>query len=361
MDQTRTNEIWILGATGRVGRALALRLASAEIPNVVLVGRSEEGLQRLVASLPAAAVTTKALANFGDMLAAVQKARPRVVVNLLGSYGETARPLAESCLPGRRYVDIANDLASVSAMAGLHDQASRAGSTLITGAGFGVLATEAVVVRLCADMPTPVRVQVDALASFASETGVVGDAFAATSVDVITSGGRVYRNGDLVPSRLGSNARKHQLPDGTSVSSAAVPSGELFVAHAASGAPSVEFTSSFAPTNPVVRAVLPLLSLLLRTVPALRRVMLTSMARSKTKAAPRPRPFSWGHSTVEWADGTTREAWLRAADAMDFTADVLLAVISALLRDDSPHGAFTPAAAFGPEIAIAAGATILAD
>ena len=37
-----------------------------------------------------------------------------------------------------------------------------ADSVLITGAGFGVLATEAVVAELCADRSTPTRVRVDA-------------------------------------------------------------------------------------------------------------------------------------------------------------------------------------------------------
>ena len=88
-------------------------------------------------------------------------------------------------------------------------------------------------------------------------------------------------------------------------------------------------------------------------------MLIKSMASSKTKKAPRPHPYSWGHAVIDWPDGTTREGWLRAEDAMDYTADVLMVVVRALLAETAPRGAYTPAAAFGPELAIEAGATFV--
>lgn len=111
-----------------------------------------------------------------------------------------------------------------------------------------MLGTEAVVARLCEGRSRPASVRVDALGSFASEDGVMGEAFAKTSVDVISTGGRSYRGGRLVATRLASDVQHTVLPDGTSVTSAAVPSGELFAAHKISGAPDVDFTSALAPT-----------------------------------------------------------------------------------------------------------------
>ncbi|GAA4677480.1 saccharopine dehydrogenase family protein [Frondihabitans cladoniiphilus] len=357
MSSERTNEIWILGATGNVGRAIAARLVAEGVTGLVLIGRSEERLSTTFADL-AGSVTLKRLASFGDMLAAVRSERPRVVVNLIGSYAETAVPLAEACMPGGSYVDLSIDNSTLASLVDLDHDARAADSIVIGGAGFGVLATEALVVRLCAGRPTPTRVQIDALSSYAPEEGVVGEAFAVTSVDVMTIGGRVYRNGVLTPVPLGSNLRTHKLPDGTTVKSAAVPSGELFAARQASGAPNIDFTSALAPTATLIRATLPLMSRLLK-LPSMRRMMIRQMAAAKTKKAPRPRPFSWGHAVVDWSDGTTREAWLRAEDAMDYTADVLVAVVHRFQAGTAPRGAFTPAAAFGPEIATEAGATFV--
>lgn len=357
MSDARTNEVWILGATGRIGRAVAERLSDRGLPGLVLVGRSEQGLRR-VADRMGADVRVLVLDAFEAMTEAVRRERPRVVVNLLGSYARTAPALARACMPGGAYVDLANDLPTLETLIGMNNETKSNRSTIISGAGFGVLATEAVVAHLCEGWPAPVAVRVDALGAFASQGGVMGEAFAQTSVDVITTGGRSYREGRLVPTRLGSNLQHHTLPDGTTVASAAVPSGELLAAFLVSEAPNVDFTSALAPTAPMMRAILPLMTRLLR-IPALRRVMIRRMAASKTKAAPRPRPHSWGHAVVTWSDGSVREGWLRADDAMDYTVDVLAAVSVALAAGAAPHGAFTPAAAFGAQIAVDAGGTFI--
>jgi short subunit dehydrogenase-like uncharacterized protein len=106
------HEVWILGATGRTGRAVAARLA--------------------------------------------------VVVNTIGPFSRTALPIARTCLAGSHYVDVANDVTAVTALLGLNDEATAAGRAFVAAAGFGVLATEAVVAMLCRDWPTPSAVRVDA-------------------------------------------------------------------------------------------------------------------------------------------------------------------------------------------------------
>ena len=357
MDTTTSEEIWILGATGNVGKTLAARLVRDGVAGVVLVGRSQERLEAAFPD-PAGSVELKVLTDVSAMVAAVQAERPRVVVNLIGSYAENAELLARACMPGGSYVDLSIDNGTLASLVGLDDEARAAHSTVIGGAGFGVLATEALVVKLCRNMPTPARVDIDALSSYAPVEGVVGEAFAATVVSVMTIGGRVYRDGRLKAVPLGSNLHTHSLPDGTTVKSAAVPSGELFAAHHASHAPHIDFTSALAPTGTLVRASLPLMSRLLK-IPVMRRIMIRQMAAGKTKRAPRPRPYSWGHAVVTWQDGTRRESWLRAEDAMDYTSAVLAVVIRAFLTGTAPDGAFTPAAAFGPQIAIDAGAVII--
>ena len=357
MRSARSNEVWIVGATGRTGRALAPRLAAHADAKVVLVGRSAAGLHAAATAL-GPGVRVVALDGMSAIIDAVRNERPRVVVNLVGTYSQTALELARACMPNGAYIDLANDLDSMQALLALHDEAEQNGSTLITGAGFGVLGTEAVVARLCADRPVPHSVRVDALGSFASENGVMGDAFAQTSVDVITTGGRQFRDGRLVPVRLASNVQHLTLPDGSTVTSAAVPSGELLAAQRASGAANVDFTSALAPTAPAVRALLPLMTRVLK-LPSARRIMVKQLAASRTHAAPRPRVHSWGHAIVTWPDGTVREGWLRAGDAMEFTADALAAVSTAILSGTAPNGAFTPAAAFGAQIAVIAGGTFI--
>ncbi|MGW0955328.1 hypothetical protein ACWDAO_07690 [Streptomyces sp. NPDC001212] len=242
------------------------------------------------------------------------------MVNTMGAFAATAPVIARACMPGGHYVDQANDVVAVDRLLALHDEAVRAGSTLVTGAGFGVLSTEAVVAKLCEEQPTPHRVRVDAVASVAVEAGVLGSALAASIVDVLTTGGRQYENGRLMTSRLGADPQQLIFPDGESAKTAGVSSGELVAAHAVSGAPFVTATSALVPAAPLMRALLPLLGRLL-SVPTLRRLTVDRLGRVPVKAAPRPHKHSRGHAVVEWAEGTRHEGWLRADDGMDFTAD----------------------------------------
>jgi short subunit dehydrogenase-like uncharacterized protein len=150
------------------------------------------------------------------------------------------------------------------------------------------------------------------------------------------------------------------LPDGQTVGSAGAATGELLAAHLVSGAPTVAGTSALIPTAPLVRALLPLAAAVLK-VPALQRFAVRRLATIEPKPAPRPREHTWGHAVVTWADGTSREGWLRAGDAMEFTTSAAAEVAVRLARGEGRPGAYTPARALGPEVAEAAGGTFLLD
>jgi short subunit dehydrogenase-like uncharacterized protein len=85
------------------------------------------------------------------------------------------------------------------------------------------------------------------------------------------------------------------------------------------------------------------------------------MAGITFEARPRPREHTWGHAIVTWPDGTVREGWLRADDAMDFTASVAAETAVRLGRGEGRPGAWTPTAALGTDVAVAAGATFVID
>jgi short subunit dehydrogenase-like uncharacterized protein len=188
----------------------------------------------------------------------------------------------------------------------------------------------------------------------------MGSALAASIIDVLTTGGRRYEKGRLVNTRLGADPRQIILPDGETVTSMETPSGELHAAHAASDAPFVAATTSLASVAPAVRALLPVLGVLL-SIPPLRRRAIARLARTPLKAAPRPRTHSWGHAMIEWPDGTSREGWLRADEGMDYTAEVVAEIAARLARGEGKPGAYTPAALFGPDLAKVGGATFILD
>jgi short subunit dehydrogenase-like uncharacterized protein len=355
-------EVWIAGGAGRSGRVIAAELVSRGI-EPVLAGRDAS---RLAGAVERAGGGRALVAgSVAELAAEIRRQRPAVVINTIGPFGATAPPLIDACLPGSDYLDLANDLAAVSVVLSHSDQAAAAGRTVVTGAGFGVTATESVVVKLCEGRPAPARVRTDMVPSISIEAGPLGDALAASILDGlpgVPGGGRYqgrrYQGGRLTAARLGGDAARLTLPDGAEVTTASMPLGELVAAQRASGAPSVVAASSEMPSSPVIRAVLPLATALLLIGPV-RAFAKSRLARVQFKASERPREHSWGHAVVTWPDGTTREGWLRLGDAQAFTGTVPAEIARRLLDGQGRPGAYTPAALFGPSLAEAAGAEYL--
>ena len=373
-------EVWILGGTGRSGRAIAAELLSRGL-SPVLVGRDATRLHNAATSLTAPATIparTVVAASIEATAAEIQRQQPAVVINTIGPFTTTAGPIVRACLPASHYVDLANDVPAVAALLDLGQQATAAGKTLVTGAGFGVTATESVVVQLSqppsqppgqpsgpALTKPPARVRVDMVPSLAMEAGVFGEALAGTILDGFPDArgrgryeGRRYENGHLVRARIAGGPASLTLPDGTKVTTASMPLGELIAAQRASGAPSVISASSEAPSSPAVRAFLPLATTLLAIGPV-RAFARKRLAGVKFKARERPREYSYGHARLEWPDGTVQEGWLRLGDAQTFTGAVAAEVARRLLDGQGRPGAYTPAALFGPSLAEACGAEYL--
>jgi len=357
-------ETWVLGGTGRSGRAIAAELLRREM-TPVLVGRDRARLEHAASTL--GGCRTVVAGAIEAMIAEIWRQQPAVVINTIGPFTTTAEPIARACLPTTDYIDLANDLAAVSALLGLHDAATAAGRVLVTGAGFGVTATESVVVKLCEGRTTPTRVRVDMVPSLDVEAGPLGEALAGTILDGLPGveggrryDGRRYENSRLVRRRIGGEASRLTLPDGSQVTTASIPLGELIAAQRASGAPSVVAASSEAPSSPVVRAILPLATGLLFFSPV-RALAKRRLAAVQFKARERPREYSWGHGRAQWADGSTREGWLRVGEAQAFTGMVPAEAARRFLAGEGRPGAYTPAALFGPSLAEACGGTYLID
>jgi hypothetical protein len=371
-------EVWILGGTGRSGRAIAAELVSRDIAPV-LVGRDAARLAEAARQTPGGPRTLVA-GSIDELTRQIRQQQPAVVINTIGPFSTTAPPIVQACLQASSdYLDLANDVAAVSAVLALNEAATAAGHTIITGAGFGVTATESVVVKLTQDQPaqdqptptptpgrlTPARVRVDMVPSLASEAGPVGAALAGTILEGlpgVDGGGRFqgrrYKNGRLAPARIGGDVAHLVLPDGSQVTTAGMPLGELIAAQRASGAPDVVAASSEAPSAPVIRAIMPLALALLQIAPV-RAFATNRLARVQLKAHDRPREHSYGHAVIQWPDGTTREGWLQLGDAQAFTGAVPAEIARRLLAGQGRPGAHTPAALFGSSLAEACGARYL--
>lgn len=345
--------IWIFGATGKGGRAIASELIGDDA-DVVLVGRDRDRLDSAVTDLGGHCRTMVA-AGRAQLATLIAAERPAVVVNTIGPFGETTEPLARACVAaGSHYVDLANELPPVQALLAMDDDARRGGVTLVTGAGFGVLATEALVVEVAAGRPAATRALVAAMPTVDG----LGSAVLASVIDAVAYGGRRYRDGRLQRTRLGADHAAIPLPGLPAVAALAVPTGELEAARRASGAANVVALSSEVPSGRTVRAVLPLLTALLAVSP-IRSGLLRLIDRARLTPPAKSGDTSWAYARLEWADGTHEEAWLRAGEGYGFTAKVAAHTALRLSEGRGRAGAFTPGALFGADLARDAGAQII--
>jgi short subunit dehydrogenase-like uncharacterized protein len=356
------HDIWILGASGRTGQAIAKALAAQDAP-LVLVGRDAGRLRQLAERIGAAAQIVEAGSLEAICAALSQAGGPVVVVNTIGPFAVSALPLVQACGAGSHYLDLSNELLSIRAVLDLQDSAVAADKCLVTGAGFGVLACESIVLKLCEGRGPAARVRVDAFPFvFSDSPAPLGPTLAATLTDTRPRSGRRYAKGQLTRCRLGSAYQTMVLPDGRKLGSGAMPTGDLEAARRASGAKEVIAGSSFVPASPLIRALLPILMGLLaigwvREWVKRRPATLVVPASDESQRHLR----SYSHASVEWADGTIRTGWLRTGEAMAFTPTVAAEVAWRLANDGGRPGAFTPGALFGPDLALAAGGTFLPD
>lgn len=349
-------EIWIIGATGRAGRSITAELTTGG-HQIVLVGRNAERLAAAAAAVEAPGGPPPRTLVTDDPAGRITADTPDVVVNTVGPFGATTVPTARACVAaGSHYVDLANEFEPVRSLLELDSAARAAGSTLVTGAGFGVLANEALVYELCAGRPAPTRVRVAAM----PVVDGLGPAVLASVVDAAATGGLIYRGGRIERTRLGAHLQHIPLPDGTTRPTVAVPTGELEAAVRASGAGDVISTSSEVPTGRATRAVLPVVGAILR-VDAVRRSVIRLIDRFGLTPPSAPGDTSWAYAYAEWEGGETRQAWLRTGEGYAFTSRVAARVAARLADGDGRPGAFTPGALFGADLARSAGGTITID
>lgn len=351
------DEVWILGATGRTARAIAGVLDEAGVA-LVLTGRDRSRLDEAARALSSA--PRLAVGSLEGLVGEFAADPPVVVINTVGPFALTAEQVLAGLPPGSHYVDVANEYAALEAVMRRDKDAVAGGQTLVTGAGFGVVATESVVVRLCESRPPATRVRVDALPSVATAPGAMGSALAGTIVESLPFGRRQVRDGRLVMTPFDDTPARLRTPDGDALRTANFSSGDLLAAWLASRAQHVVAASSEVPSGRAVRLALPALSILARS-PQMRRIAINRLARVQFSARERPRSCSWGHARVQWPSGVTREGWLRAGDAMDFTAAAAAEVTLRLLRGEGRSGAHTPARLFGTGVAQAAGGELIID
>jgi len=313
--------ILLLGANGTMGRLIA-RKASRQGLSLVLAGRDLDQLVQLAENLGPAPVRA-ALADLSNPEACRSLvAGADLVLNTVGPFSRHAGPVVDACVrAGVAYVDLANELPAVRELLQRDSEARRHGVDLVTGAGFGVVATETLALLLAQRSAEQlVDVQLATAPAVASTSAGVRT----TVAEAMTGGSACYRNGQLVAAPFGLGERMVMFPDRPR-RVVPVPVGDLVSAQRATGAPNVVVFGDIS-----------------------------------THAAPpldvgNLRSYAWAAATT--ASGDCLEARLTFGEGLQASASIAIEVASRVLASPSA-GAWTPGQRFGPELAVACGAQV---
>lgn len=357
-----TSTITVLGASGLVGRAIIDHLP-ADGHRLVLVGRDAERLREVAkAARDAGAPPPLTLvAGYDDWATVLDRApHPQLVLNLVGPATRTAAAVLDWCLRHQvHYCDVANELEAVRTTLARDRDARRTGISVTTGAAFGVVATEALALALRGKRPPARSARVAAMPGMVDR----GRNVAASAVEVLAIGGRAYRGGRLATTRPGSAHWRIPTPTGQVLGGIGVAVGDLEAAARVTGATDVDAFTTEVPSNLLVRAVLPVLARAAR-FGVVRRALEygVSLTDSPGPAEGQHTDYvSLSYAELDWPDGTSRRGWLKMGDGYDFSGRVAAAVVDAQLTGRVPHGAYTPAAVLGPELAFEAGAELVVN
>jgi saccharopine dehydrogenase (NAD+, L-lysine-forming) len=305
-----------------MGRLIAHEATRRKL-NVVLAARQSAELVELAGSLPrgqasAAMIDVAQPATLKPVISRVD-----LVLNTIGPFSRFGDPVVAACIKaGKPYVDLANELPAVRALLDRDAEARDRGAQLVTGAGFGVVATETLALTLARVAPVPlVSVEVAAAQAVAYATPGVKASIAAS----LALGSPRYVDGQLVFGPLGDGATTLQFPDGPR-QVIPVPVGDLLAAQRATGAANVV---AYAPV-PGDRSMQP---------------------------EPTDNLRSFAIALGETAAGGQMEMSLSFGEG--FAASAAIAVEVALRALAAPQpGAWTPGQLYGAELATACGALV---
>jgi short subunit dehydrogenase-like uncharacterized protein len=332
----------LYGATGTTGTLIA-EAAIRRGHQPVLAGRSAASLAALGKrlGLPWKAVSL-------DQPDLLQQAVSEVdaVLNAAGPFIATAPPLVQASLTaGTHYLDIAGEIPVLQHLFARDRAARERNISLIGGVGFGVVASNSLVKYVADQLPGATTLELAVKAS----NQQISQGATKSRLEVLASGGRVYRDGRLVPYRLGKGLKALRFPDGA-FDILPMPSGDLEAAFRATGIPNI---TAFIPFRRSAALLLPLLQWGLSLRPIRGRLE----AAIGRRGTPQPESqvdgqrtsYAWARATKQ--DGQQAEAWLELGEGYHFTAASSVQAVEHVLHDQ-PSGAQTPAQAFGADFVL---------
>ncbi|MGE5265069.1 MAG: saccharopine dehydrogenase family protein, partial [Acidobacteriota bacterium] len=183
----------LYGANGFVGDAIA-RMAVQRGFKPVLAGRNAARVQALAAEL---GLESRVFSLKDPKAMDAALAEVAVVLHCAGPFIHTFKPMMEGCLrTGTHYLDLTGEIPVYQGLADGDAEAKARHVMLMPGVGFDVVPTDCLALHLKQRLPGATRL---ALAFMSRGPAGLPPGTQKTSIESSAFGGRVRRNGQLVP------------------------------------------------------------------------------------------------------------------------------------------------------------------
>jgi short subunit dehydrogenase-like uncharacterized protein len=339
-----STDSWLLyGANGYTGELIA-REAVKRGMKPVLAGRSRTKIEKLAAELGC----KSAVFDLDDHTALVRALEnTRAVLHCAGPFVHTARSMMQACLATHvHYFDITGEIDVFELAHSVHDKAQRSGIVLCPGVGFDVVPTDCMALKLKLAMRDATHLALGFEAKSGWSKGT-----AKTSIENAGLGGRVRKDGKLVPVPLGSLTRKIDFGAGERLAMA-IPWGDVSTAFHTTGIANIEvfIAGNQKSIDQMQRAntLLPLFRQ--RWFRGLLKFGVQRRVQPPTQAQRDNNPtFIWGEARN--AAGKTLTGRMRTANGYSLTVQSSLGILTEVLAGVPDPGFTTPALLVGPDFA----------
>lgn len=333
---------WLIyGANGYTGQLMAAEAVRRGL-QPILAGRSAAALQALGAEL-GLPVRVFDLDNPHALAAGLKDVS--LVLHCAGPFSATCAPMLEGCLAaGAHYLDITGE---IEVFAHCHAQDLRAkarGIVILPGAGFDVVPTDCVAALLKRELPDATELILGFEAGGGASPGTTK-----TGVEGLAKGGRVRRDGQLVPVPLAYKTRTFSH-DGRSRTAMTIPWGDLYTAFVSTGIGNIETYLVASPRAIATARRANWFRPLLGWPPVVRYLQrrIGSRVQGPTPAKrASTRSRIWGE--VRNAGGEQRRAEIDTPNGYDLTVTGALGIVQHVLGASLPGGYRTPSQLMGAD------------
>ena len=330
----------IYGANGYTGR-MVLKEAVRRGMQPIVAGRNPQAVAELAQQygLAARAFDLSDGATASSALSGIP-----LVLHCAGPFSETCAPMLEACLAsGTHYLDITGEIDVFRHCHQQHERARERGIVVLPGSGFDVVPTDCLAAMLARELPDARQLTLCFEAGGGPSPGT-----AKTSVEGMSRGGRIRRDGQLVDVPLAYKTRDYER-DGEIRSAVTIPWGDVYTSYVSTGIPNVE-VYMVVPRKTIARLErLRSFQWLLGLGPVKRFMKSQAGKLAGPSEEKRGKTFShiWGE--VVHASGKSLSLELRTPNGYELTVTAALGIAEHVLEHKPAGGYYTPSKLMGPD------------